>query len=200
MAGVVARFRALPRAARWGLLFVAFVVAYFGVVEPVMDLTAKMNAAADRAGSRLATYSQQAKARRDQSNKIDLGVKRFGDVRLPDKDPKRSNEVFTKISDTLKARNISKPSITQNRGVSLGKDVLQELLEPNQEVQRLVFELKLEGSPEDVAGVIADLERIPEVTSIGQVVLRRLGKEEERKLQATITPEVWIIAERGGRR
>jgi hypothetical protein len=200
MAGIVARFRSLPRAARWGLLFAAFVVAYFGVVEPVIDLTARLDAAADRAGSRLSTYSQQAEARKAQSDKLTLGVKRFGDVRLPDTDSKRANEVFSKISETLKARNISKPSITQNRGVPLGKDTLQGLLEPNQEVQRLVFELKLEGSLEDVAGVIADLEKIPEVTSIGQVVLRRMGKEEERKLQATVTPEVWIIAERGGRR
>ena len=200
MAGIISRFRSLPRAARWGLGFVVFVVAYFGAVEPVIDTTARLNAAADRADSRLATYSAQAKAREAQSDKLLIGVKRFGDARLPDSDPKRSNEVFTKISDTLKTRNISKPSITQNRGVSLGKDVLLDLLGPTQEVQRLVFELKLEGSPEDVIGVIADLERIPEVTTIGQVVLRRMGKEEDRKLQATITPEVWIIAERGGRR
>lgn len=200
MAGIVSKFKSLPRAARWGIGFVAFVVAYFGIVEPVIDLTSKLNAAADRDGSRLAAYSAQAQAREDQSNSLQIGLKRFGDVALPTTDTNRSNQVFTKISNTLKERNIAKPSITQSRGVSLGKDALLELLSPNQEVQRLAFEIKLEGSPEDVAGVIADLERIPEITTISQVVVRRLGKEEDRKLQATITPEVWVIAERGGRR
>lgn len=200
MANIIKRFRALPRAARWGLGFVVFIAAYFGVVEPVMDLTSKKNAEADRAGSRLTTYANQATARKEQSVKLATGVKRFGDVNLPSKDSTLSNKLFSKISDILKTRNIAKPSITQNRAIALGKDVLVNLLEPNQEIQRLVFELKIEGSPEDVAGVIADLERIPEVTTVGQVVLRRLGKEEERKLQATITPEAWVIAERGGRR
>ncbi len=197
-----ARYAALPRAIRWSVLFVAFIVVYLGVIEPIMGLTGRLNQRADLHQIRLSTYQQQAEKRAQADNQIARGTIRFGDVQMPDAGAGRSNELFTRISEILSTREIARPNVTAQRPIPIKLDAeTQDMLAgPSRELQRLIFDIRIEGTPEAIAGVIADLERTPQVTSISQIVLRRVGRPEERKISATILPETWVIAERGGRR
>ena len=200
MSRLLDRWSRLPRAARWGAAFVAFVATYFVVVEPALDFSAELGAKADRAAVALQRYSDQATARTEADRDIALGVSSYGDVALPGDSRARQNELFSRISAILQKHGIDRPNITAGRPIPLGREVLVDIVGPNQEVQKLVFDLKIEGTPESIAAVISDLERTPQVTAVGQVTLRRTGKEADRKLQATILPEAWVIGERGGGR
>jgi hypothetical protein len=51
----------LPRSARWLIAFGAFVVAYFAIVEPVIDATLRMSEKADRQEAKLAAYRAKLK-------------------------------------------------------------------------------------------------------------------------------------------
>lgn len=197
---LITRYKAFPRSMRWLIVFAVFAGVYFVVIEPALNMMTEWNNAADRAAIALRRYEEQATARDAADTRIAIGVTRLGDVAMPNALRDRSNVLYTKIGSILDKHGVVRPSITQGRPIPLGKGVLAELVGANEEVQRLTFDVKLEGDPDTILKVIADLERTPEVTTLGTLQLRRTGKDDERKLQATLTPEAWVIAERGGRR
>lgn len=196
------RFARLPRAMRWLVLAAVCFGVIWGIIFPTLDAIDRFNRRANYALNQLTSLQQQAERRAQADNRIARGTINFGEVDLPTQGGGKSNELFTRISEILKNHEIARPNVTAQRPIpiKLDPDTQETLAGSNRELQRVIFDIRIEGAPEAIAGVIADLEKTPQVTSISQIVLRRVGKPEERKLSATIMPEAWVVAERGGRR
>jgi hypothetical protein len=199
------RWRALPRAAQW--LIVAAIVGglYFAVIEPILDATASYSASADvlqagldRTRARRAEDSESGRA-------LALGAARFGAPLLPASPgatgaDDRAAALNARIESILRDRRLRALSIKARTPVALGRDVLADVVGPDEQAQRLVIDLDFEADPEAAMAVIADLERAPEVAAIGRVSLRRLDREGQKVVQVSVSPEAWIIARKGGRR
>lgn len=180
-------YRSLPRAARWGVLALAGVLAYFVVVEPVVDRT---NAWATRADAR-ADAIALVRSGPAEDDAVTLGLKQFGAV-LPPGDPRERGDAFrTKVLDVIEKHGVrNHTSTTRNAPLNRGP-LLAALAPTNQRVDRLIREIKFEATPETLAAVIADLERTPEVAAVTRVQVRK--GENGRVVQATIDAEAWIL-------
>jgi hypothetical protein len=196
----LARWKSLPRAAKWAVYGGLFVAAYFAVVQPVLDKTNALSAAADLAALQLRQYDTQEASRAEALARIAMGASAFGPVTLPAKDPTRVSSVSDAIARVLGDRGVVEWNVQTQRSSALGRGVLPGLIKPDtEELQRVVFTVTLTDRTATVLGVIADLERMPEIATIGQVQLRRAEKGKDR-ISATITPEVWVIVSREGAR
>ena len=195
-----ARWRALPRAARWGIFAAAGIGAYFLIVEPLMESTASLSAKADNAARQLREYDRQKAARTEALAQIALGASAFGEVAVPSKDSRLVNQVQNQITRLLGDHGVTEYNLQQLRGNALGRGVLTGLIKPEaEELQRVQITVTLTDKTSTVLSVIADLERIPEISAFGQTQLRRLDKTKDR-VQATVTPEVWVVVSREGAR
>lgn len=191
-------YRAMPRAVRWGVLFALGLGVYFGAVEPIIGFTQGIFDQADRNHYSIQDAVKRAEQREAADSQMATGVARFGEVHLPAEQSARSKELTDRIDAVMKSRGVSDWRLSTRRPTPLGRDVLSTVLSPTQEVQRLVFEVTIEGPPDVVMGVLGDLEKSPEVVSIGEVTLRTI--EDKKRVNAVLLPETWIIAEKGARR
>lgn len=199
---VMGRWSGLPRAARWGVLAGVALAAYFAVVEPGLD---RMNAVASRADRLEARVEEAARRERDRPKavqEIALGMTRFGGVVMPGDSASGTSAVLSRIDEILTSRDVADWSVQTRRPESLGRGVLEELIDGDtQQVRRVVFDLELTALPEVVIEVLSDLERTAEVTAVREVEIRRLN-DDEPMVRATIAPETWVVAARdpgGGR-
>ncbi|MFM9996103.1 MAG: hypothetical protein ACKVU4_09915 [Phycisphaerales bacterium] len=181
-------YRTLPRAARWGVLALAGVLAYFVVVEPVMDQT---NAWASKANARADAIALVRSGGGAEDDAVSLGLKQFGNV-LPPGDPRERAVAFhTKVLEVIEKHGVKNHTST-NRNAPLSRGPLLTALAPANTVDRLIREVKFEATPETLAAVIADLERTPEVAAVTRVQVRK--GENGRMVQATIDAEAWVLA------
>jgi hypothetical protein len=68
---------------------------------------------------------------------------------------------------------------------------------PNSRVGTRIRDIDFAATPEQVAGVLADLERSPLVAAVSVVDLAPADDRHSRTIQATITVEAWIEPDRG---
>ena len=198
-AGLGERWKKLPRASKWLVVAVIGMGAYFAI-EPVLDARMLAASRADEAAERLHQYSQRSSQFKAAQNEIGLGTTQFGDVEMPSSGTGVVSAASNRIREALTDRGITEWNIQTRRGVPLGRGVLGELVEgEDQEIQRVTFDVQLTDAPEVVAAVLAEIERMPEVTTIGNVEIRKAGGDG-RKVQARLTPETWVIVRREERR
>jgi hypothetical protein len=186
----------LPRAARWLIIFGVFVTAYFVIVEPVMDATVRMNERADRQEAKLAAYRTRLKAADAEVDDVALGMRRFGEVELPGLSERRPVQLNTAISEILKANGVYSHTTRSSAG-TLRPGPISEMYGPNSRVGTRIRDIDFAATPEQVAGVLADLERSPLVAAVSVVDLAPADDRHSRTIQATITVEAWIEPDRG---
>jgi hypothetical protein len=200
MPGALAkRWKSLPRATKWIVIAALATGAYFAI-EPVLDARMLAASRADEAAEQLHQFSQRSRQFQQAQQDIGRGTTQFGDVEMPGAGTNVVSTASNKIREALSDRGITEWNIQTRRGVPLGRGVLGELLEgDDQEIQRVTFDVQLTDTPEVVTAVLAEIERMPEVTTIGSVEIRKSGGDG-RKVQARLTPETWIIVRREERR
>ena len=189
------RFQSLPRAARWGILAGGAFVSYFVIVEPVLDVINRANSAADDRAGALSTL---AKGATEGTSEVALGIRKFGDIALPGDPETRSVALNRRVSDVLKKHNIKESTSTQ-RTMPLGQGPLKDVYGDTDRIDRLIREVVFDATPEDIAGVIADLESAPEVAAISRVQIRRGDNKDTagRILKATVAAEAWEVVKKG---
>lgn len=205
MEGLLQRWKALPRAAQWLLVTGAIAVVYFAAVEPALDASASYSARADVLQAGLDRTRDRRAEDSASGRALALGAARFGAPLLPAAPgatgaDDRGAALNARIESILRDRQLRALSIKARTPVPLGRDVLADVVGPDEQAQRLVIDLDFEAEPQAAMAVIADLERAPEVASIGRISLRRLDREGQRVVQVSVSPEAWIIARKGGRR
>jgi hypothetical protein len=191
------KVRGLPRAARWGLFAGVVILAYFVVVEPIVDSINATNAKAeDREGALFALARDPISS---QSSEFALLVKKFGTVELPG-DPETRPVAFNRrVVEILGKHKIKDSSTT--RIMPLGAGPLKDAYGETNRIDRQVREIQFDATPEDIAAVIAELESAPEVAAISRVQLRRGDQQDSaaRLLKATISVEAWVVSRKGRR-
>lgn len=198
MNALVQRFRTLPRAARWAVFAGAILVAYFAVVEPVID---RINTTASRADDRESALVALAKDPIGaQSSEVALGVRKFGAVELPGDPEVRSVAFNRRVVEVLSKHRIRNDTST-TRTMPLGAGPLKSAYTEEERIDRLVREVQFSATPEELAAVIADLESSPEVAAVSRVQLRRGDNQDTaaRQLKVTLAVETWVVNRRGGR-
>ena len=193
-----AKFRALPRAVRWGVVTGALTALYFGLEWAVIDPTNRMNAEADAAALSVGRAVDQAGRRTDADSTIALAVSKFGEVALPGDFQTVTAELDNAVQEVFKGRGIEPGRSSKRKPSPLGRDVMAGLLPANKEVQRIGAEVTFECDQALVGALIADLERSDRITTISEINIKTLA--DKGKVQATIVPEAWIIVDKGARR
>lgn len=188
----------LPRALRWALGAGAFVIAYFAGIEPALDLNKSLGIKADQYASALEKFRKASPERENQQAQVDQGVRRFGVVAPPEDAPKRTLAFNRLLGNLLKQQGITE-STTVSRVASLPPGPLVTRLQaggvpdgPATVVERLIVDVQLVATPEQISGLISSLERSPEVAAISRVLIRRSG--EGRSMRANLAVETWILS------
>lgn len=210
MKGLIARFAALPRAARWLVLGGVAIAAYFAVVEPVLDATAKLDAAYALKLARLEAAARDHATDSSVESDVKLGVQRYGLVSMPGAPKDRSEAVNRRIAQVLMAHSVRDVTTTVKETPLSGNTLARELGPSGDggvelRVDRLVTELQFEASPEAVAAVVADLERSPEITTVSRVQLRKAAagggsgskSSSSRLVKAVVAAEAWQTVRKG---
>lgn len=188
-------FAGLPRAARWGIVFGAFVLAYFFAIEPAIDRMNKWNAQSDVLTAALKNYGAQEAELRAASDAIKLGQRQFGDVALPGDARARADEFRDAISRILDARGVDQRTISARSG-SFTQGPLVDHVKGVSRVEKQIADVSFLATPETLAGVLADLERERFVTSVRRVSVRQSeGKDKvDRLLRVALELETWTMS------
>jgi ribosome-associated toxin RatA of RatAB toxin-antitoxin module len=76
---------------------------------------------------------------------------------------------------------------------------LSGIVGTDKRVERIVKELQITATPEQVIKLIADLEQLPTVATVSRVQIRKPSENEQegRKVKADISVETWVVARKG---
>lgn len=196
MSALLARLRALPRAAQWGVWAALALVAYFAIVEPTLELRAAWASKADDKSQALVALARGTR----EGDEVELGIRRFGVVKPPGDPRERADAFNRRINEVLKSHEVTDHTGT-TRTISLTTGPLNSALDASgQRVDRFIREIQFEAAPETLAAVLADLERSPEVAAVSKVQVRKSEEGGGRLLRATVSVEAWVLARKGGSR
>ena len=198
MTQTVAYYRSLPRAARWMLWALAGLVLYFAVIDPLVGLYASISHRASAEAAMLVGFEQSRQTSDDATASVAAGVSRFGEVAGPG-DPDGRPDLFgRKVAEILTVHGI-KDQKTTTRSSTLGRGPLLDSLGQGSQVMRYAIEMQFDSTPEQVAAIVADLEKTPEVAAVTKVQIRRLDEDRSRTVHATISAETWLLTRKSGR-
>ncbi|MEX2219383.1 MAG: hypothetical protein WD749_11580 [Phycisphaerales bacterium] len=192
MSPLLARYRALPRTARWALWAGCALVGYFVIVEPIVGLSVDLHTRADGRASLLVALDREAQS--GHSHQAATAVAKFGLVDPPGNVPEQAMLAFNKrVSEVLEKHGVRNSRHT-TRTLPMGPGPLTLSLATGEKAERRVAEIQFDSTPENIASVLADLERSPEVASVSRVQVRRTERDSSsRLLHATIAAEAWVI-------
>lgn len=188
---ITQRYLAAPRAVRWAALFAIGLVGYFAVIEPLIDVSLRLGVEADRKRDQLVAYHDRLDSLSGEASDLALGQSRFGDVDMPGQPARRPGEFSAEIARILRDNDVHGQT-TRDSNATLRPGPLSDVYPPNQRVGTLVREIQFTGTPEQVAKVLADLERSPVVAAVTAVELSPADDRHSRTLEADITAEAWI--------
>lgn len=199
MNALVSRFKSLPRAARWLLLFLGLIVLpYFAVIEPALNLSADLASRADLLQASLRRSADRAARAESAGQSMALGQARFGGVKFPG-DARQVEALSARIQEVIDTHKPSNWSQKTQQPALLGRDTMAGVLAEGEQVQRVQVRLEFEATQTVTMNIIADLERAPEVYAISNVKLRRLEKDGRKIVAASLVLETWFVAAKGGR-
>ncbi|GAB4543789.1 MAG: hypothetical protein Tsb0013_00290 [Phycisphaerales bacterium] len=201
MQGLLARWKRLSRAVQWSILALIGLGIFYAVVDPVTRWANDMNVIANDNAEKLARLQEQASKRSEATGVLRRNARVFGDVLPPGPLDERVQTASQRIDAILRGNNAGDLDFSTRSPVALGTRVLPGYVEnpDNFELQRVTFDVSFTGTPETVVDILAQLERIPEITLIADLNLKRIDSRGARLVQADLAPEVWGIARKGGR-
>lgn len=198
MSALLTRWNALPRAARWMILLLLALGAYFGVVEPALDWRARAALRADALEAGLRRGAERAAQDAAATSAIALAASRFGQP-LPPAGEERLRALNDRVESIFRSASVTGLTIRSRTPSTLARDTSAGLAPPGRQVQRIVLDIEFEAAPETAAEIIAALERAPEVAAVGRITMRRIDRDTSRRVAVSIAPEAWVIAQQGGR-
>ncbi len=200
MSSLREKWNGLPRAAKWGAWAVLGLVAYFGVIEPVIDYRNEVERRATTAEGKLRSLVRESAGVKDDENTLREGVLAFGEVSFP-ADSAQGAVAFNRLISEVLSKHGVKNNTSTSRTSPIGSGPLSKLVGEDLRLERLSADLQFDAEPEAVAGVIADLERSPAVTAVSRVQIRRADSRDAdpRAVRATISVETWLTSPKARR-
>jgi hypothetical protein len=193
------RWKALPRAAKFGTIGVAGIAAYFLIGEPALDAWNRFSTRADQDQAVLEKFALAEADLKRAGETLRLGSKQYGKVEFPG-DPEARPLAFNRAVDEILRKHNVRGQTSTTRTVGLGPGALTTKVGQDNRVDRLTRALEFQGEPEQIAAVLADLEKHPLVTAVSMVHVRSSdARQEGRNLTASLTVETWMLAKKGAR-
>jgi hypothetical protein len=210
MNALLAKLKALPRAATWAIGALLLLVAYFGVIEPVLDATNAARSRADALAAGLQKERALTSTDSDQGRTLANGRRSFGEPYLPEHPDNKPEALHTRVDTILGDRGIT-TRVKNERRIRIAGDEAAKLLGPlaaTSNVERLILDITFDASPETIASILSDLEQAKEVAAISRVELRRpdatgsrgaaAPASGSRTVKATISAEAWVLSKSSG--
>lgn len=193
-------FKSLPRALRWLIGLGVFVIAYFGVIEPVLGYAQAWQTRASTLETALARDKELASGDGD-GGLIQQGQSTFGRPHMPGVKETSPESLYRLVNSLLEAHGVTERSVSE-RSVPMTGDLAAELKAGT--ITRLILDVSFEADVPTVISIISELERSKEVAALGRVkldksALRSGGSGDDMNdiVRATISAEAWTTA-RGG--
>jgi hypothetical protein len=205
MTAVMNWFQSLPRAGKWGALFVLACAAYFGLIEPAMLATSRLSAKAEALDESLSKLNALGGSAGDA-----VALTSFGAPLLPGDPESRQDLVYNAVNSILARHGVRDRDITERQSplrnedatALLGSTATAATDGERPGVTRLILEITFDASPETISAIVADLEAAPEIATLSRVKFDRnsggngsrssRGVGLGRNLRATIVPEAWV--------
>ncbi|MCC6321655.1 MAG: hypothetical protein IT438_09515 [Phycisphaerales bacterium] len=205
MSQLLASFSALPRSAKWIVASVVVLVAYFLIIEPVLDRTNRFAGEADALERSLTRAYEIGSDSSDDGKAVLSATQVFGRPRLPTDSSLRPESIQRVVDEILDTHNVEDANKRES-SATLQDDTLSALKPSEGRFERYIVEVSFDATQETVAHVLADLERSPSVSAISRVRIDRSGFASStgrapdsaetsgpRLVRATIAAESWVF-------
>lgn len=199
------RYGALPRSGKWLAWLVAFLVLFFGVIDPYLGTLNKLNDESGRIEARLRERATLKEKLANNRAMLDAGIVAFGaaelaksggtsDDRLGALDRRISAVLANKQAvekRRLTRENIPNLSYGGSPGDTSGTSTAQRVL-------RFGKELQIECDTAELMMILRELETAPEVSAVSRVDVRRISDVNPKTgggtLAVTMVVETWTLA------
>lgn len=198
------RIRELPRAAWWTIWAALALVAYFGAIEPALQLMDRWNLDADRRAEMLAgTERLAARSNRlaaalgsqplgDVEATLRLATKRMGPIAMPGVPGERRIALEREIEDVWSKHQVKNLVYRAKPAAPLGRNVLPEIAGPRHVIERHVVDLDFVATPQVAMSILSALEQSPLVASVSKIQVSKTP--DEPTVRCTFTVESWLRA------
>ncbi|MFN5662718.1 MAG: hypothetical protein ACK48N_11610 [Planctomyces sp.] len=206
LATVRQRWGSLPRSGKWISALVVVLVAYFGLVEPVMLATDRLRTQADALEAELRDRASAKAALESTSAELERALIAFGPVKAPVRGGDPLAALDRRLSTIRSAHSVQeRQRRLATRGEPISRDGVRFVgsgLANGQPLERFTIEWQFEGTTDALMRVLADLEKAPEVHAVSSVQLRRLpnpramggGDATTGQISVTLVSETWAVA------
>jgi hypothetical protein len=194
---ILARYRSMPRVLRWAMWAGVILIAYLVVIDPlVIAKASQLHARARDMATRLVALDHDVRTGRTRD--VSNAIARYGVVAPPSGDPERATQVFNAtIYDILNKHGVKRYT-SPSRSAPMGPGPLTRTVATDERAERRIADIQFEAAPEEIAAILADMERAPQISAVSRVQVRKADKESaSRELQTTITAETWVITKKG---
>lgn len=197
MTGLVEKWNALPRAARWLAYLVVFVGLFFGAVQPLWNLVDRIGARAASLENALRRSKELSTADSSEGAVIASAQGSFGKPLMPGSS-RLTPGAFGRVVDGILEGHLVQDRTVMERTVPMAQADADRLRAGK--INRLILDVTFEAKQETVIAILADLERASEVAAVSRVRIDRTGMrdEEAQLVRATISPEAWIAVNPSG--
>ncbi len=193
-------FNRLPRAARWLLLFGAFVALYYLVLEPALDAANSARNRADRLETALRRERELLAINSQVGRELERGVATYGLPRHPTDPGARPEALQRAVNAILIAHGVGNAVYSERSG-TIRADEAVAVVSPGARLDRFVLDVTFEATPETTVAILADLEKASEVTAVSRIKLDKSGAGRARTpsaggrtVRVSIAVESWIAA------
>lgn len=186
------RFQTQPRAIRWLVLAVAFVLLFQAWHLTAGEVVADWNTEAADIQRKVATLRQGA----DLTGQLDAMedvIRGLGQVTQPRRENPGRAGLSNAVVEVLKnpEYSIDDEDFQLRGGNKLPKNISAPIVGEEKRISRLTGELTFIASPEDAIAIIGDFERRPDIEAVSEV---RITKGDGRTVKVRLSLESWVQA------
>lgn len=192
------RISELPPVIKFALGAGVFLLGFWFIVEPVLEVQSDLSMRAERARSSLASYVADSNEQGRLDTQVRRAEERYGPVAMPASFEERSAELDKNIRTILDDNSIERESIVA-RVSQMPRNTLSEVLSSGQSVEQIKKTIRFDATPEQLADIVAALEESPFVAGISHIDIRR-ERDGQRRVLVDLTVDSWVLARQGASR
>ena len=183
------RWARLPRAIRWLVVTVAFIVAFFAWDASLGSLAKEWRAAADRLEETAADVhaSEDVQTRLVNARETIVAL---GPVAEPGRDEDGRADLTNAVVEVLKGKAYDF-ELTGGR-TRLREELSRGIARPGFRLVRLGGTVKFQASPEDAIAIISELESHEAIEAISKVSITKGDSRGSPQVDVNLTVEVWV--------
>lgn len=195
-ARTISWFGALPRAGKWGVAAAVLFGGFMLLDEAIWPIADRMNERSDRWEALLARASERAEGLPPD---IAANAIAYGPNEVPEDEARGMRKLAASVDAILRKKGVTKYSQDIRRGQQLGTDVLGDIAGPlGGTMGRTVADISFEATPDDVTGIIADLDGSADIDAITD--LKLTYAPATRRVAVQMSVEKWGVLKRTPKR